>query len=286
MADESVFSQWKSKALGEFLDINEYWKQRRQVLAQPELIFDDPDSTLKIAPLAFAIRGLLLLSVAFALATWCFETFFELPPEPIDQLISESKRLEQEISNRTFDVNDLIKAQGLESSKDLLRLKKIQKLELTFSTLVVPISLTLTAYLFARFLSEFGDRAVRVKRADRAYLYWVTARLFYPNIILVAGVQSLTFGQRFVSLDWVETLNLLSIWLKVICCIWGLIVLRRAAPELARLLGLPEVFDAAKSLRITANRLVASTVITNACVLTLLSVSVKIYAIFLGLGHG
>ncbi len=281
MAHDSIFEEWKKSALGGFFNIVEYWRQRRALLREPNLIFDDSESRLKITPLAFALRGLLLFAVVFAVLIWAFETFSDLPPTPLDRMISKSKALEQKITNKQLQLGDLLDAVGTTPSHELIRIKKIQALSQTLQTLILPIGLTLTAYLFRRRLSKYAEQAPRVEQADRAYLYWVTARLFWPNIVVVVGIQALQFAARFELFAKDYLVEVLAIWLLAICGIWGLIVLRRAAPELTRILQLGELLGASHALRRTANALVISAVLTNIAILLLHSGIVSAYAMYL-----
>lgn len=281
MAQDSIFAEWKKSALGGFLNIVEYWKQRRAILTEPDLVFDDPEARLKIAPLAFAVRGLLMLAVVFALVSWALETFSDLPSTPLDQMISKSRTFEQKMANKQMEIGDLLDAARMRPSQELIQVKKIQALSQTLQTLVLPIGLTLTAYLFRRRFSKYAGRAPRFKKADHAYLYWATARLFWPNIATVVGLQALQFAARFELFAEDYVVEVLSIWLTVICGIWTLIVLRRAAPELARILQLSEVLGAPHASRRTANSLVISAVLTNIAIFVLYSSIVWAYAMYL-----
>lgn len=286
MAHDSIFAEWKKSALGGFLNIVEYWKQRRAILIEPDLIFHDPESRLKIAPLGLAVRGLLMFAVIFALVSWAFETFSDLPPTPLDRMISKSKALEQKIASKQAEIKGFLDSAMMRPSQELVHTKKIQALSQTLDTLVLPIGLMLTAYLFRRRLSKYVEQAPRVKNADHAYLYWLTARLFWPNIVIVVGLQALHFAARFELFAEDDLVEALSIWLLAICGIWTLIVLRRAAPELARILQLSELLGAPHALRRTANNLVISAALTNIAVFVLSSSIVWVYATYLVRGVG
>jgi hypothetical protein len=270
MAHESIFAEWKKSAFGSFLNISEYWKQRALILRQPSLLFEDPALQLTIRPLAFALRGLLLLTVVFSLATWALKTFAELPPTPLDRAIAESKNFEQQIARKQADLKDLVTAANMAQSGELIELKKIQDLSETLRVLLLPIAFTLTAYLFRRRFVKYARTAAKVNDADRAYLYWVTARLFWPNIVFVVGTQVLELAARFNAGESYLPL-VLGIWLLWICGIWSLFVLRRAAPVLSRILELDKVLGAQKALSQTANNLVISAVLTNVATFIVMS---------------
>lgn len=286
MSQGSIFEEWKKSAFGSFFNILEYWRQRTNILREPKLIFEDPESRLNITPLAFAVRGLLLLTAMFVVLAWSFKTFSKLPPTPLERMISQSQALEQKIANKQLNIEDLVGAVGTRPSRELTQLKKINELSQTLRPFLLPFGLTLTAYLFRRRLTRYVEQAPRVKLADRAYLYWVTARLFWPNITLVVGFQGLQFAVRFENFQEDYIVGALSFWLLAICGLWGLIVLRHAAPELSRILQLDEVLGVSHGVRHTANNLVISAVLTNIGIIILQTVVIFGYAQYLAISAG
>ncbi len=287
MGEKTLFAELQRSMFGGFLNVIEYWKQRRLVLSEPALIFDDPESRLAIKPLAFGIRGLVLLTILFAITNWCIETFIGLPPTLLDRKIAASKALEQKIAGKEqLELQELMEAMRTAPSKNLIQEKKVSALGGTLQPFVIPIGLTLTAYLFARRLRKFQDQAPKVKHSDRAYLYWITSRLFFPNIILATSLQTIPIVERFMPLDSAESLELLQLPLLAICGIWGLVVLRRAAPELALLLGLTGPLGTKKALVTTANALVMVATAINIALLLVMSGILAGYATWLSSAQG
>lgn len=261
MATYSPVDEWRKSAFKAFFDIGEYWSQRRRLLSEPELIFADPHQALKIKPLAFAVRGLVLLAAMFVFISWLASNFLALPPTAEERLIARSKFLEEKINSKQgLSTEEYFDASRTPSSKDLEKLKKVQSTAETIRALLIPIGLMMTAYLFKRFLSKYADDAPEVGDADKAYLYWITSKLFFPNLLAAVAMESTSFRTRFMDADLAQVT---TFWIVVICGLWATITLRLAAPVLAKLLGMTDTLGGQKALRVVANRLVASVALTN-----------------------
>lgn len=282
MAAYSPVEEWRKSAFKAFFDIGEYWKQRRRVLAEPDLIFADPHEALKIKPLAFAVRGLVLLAAVFALMNWLASTFLALPPTADERLIANSKMLEEKIkSKQDLSIQEYLEASRTPASKNLDRIKKIQAFAETIRALLIPIALTMTAYLFKRFLNKYADLAPEVGDADRAYLYWITSKLFFPNLVAAVAFESTTLRSRFMD---AELAQFSTLWILVVCGLWGLIALRLSAPALAKILAITHTLGSQKALRAVANRLVAATALTNIALQVLFTGVLVGYSLLLGRG--
>ncbi len=135
---------------------------------------------------------------------------------------------------------------------------------------IVPVSLVATALMFRLFLSTYRADYPKARRADRAYLYFVAARLFFPNAIGLTGIYVIEFASRFTR--WHETdVSALSGLLVIVCGIWGLAALMDSGAALRKILGFDTGVAAAKK-NLVRNRLLLASIVTGVTTSALLSV--------------
>ncbi|HET9283609.1 MAG TPA: hypothetical protein VFR24_16755 [Candidatus Angelobacter sp.] len=285
----SPFKEWVKGLLEPFLDMRTFWRQRRLILAKPELVVAS-DGQLKYTPLKFALHMIIIPAILIGGIDYVYDHFANIPPLAIEVQLSAIAKAqdrlqvaaEQNVQLRLdglalpFDVLDAVNSQNTLSGKLavlihrkqlLQRIQEYQTIVGAVGRQIFPITLLTTVFFFSHWVKKYNSEYPLAVYSDRVYLYYVTARLFFPNVIAVLAIHALGLLARY--LQWDEmALPIASVWLTFICGIWGLILLKRAAPEVRRILGFNR---GSLQLRknFIENRLAGSGLLTNFVIIIL-----------------
>ena len=186
-----------------WLDFKVFLKQRRLLLDDPKVALtgpSEPDTNWK-SPFAFATQGLVLTTVLIQLIASAFGLFVVRPESYIKRLRERNTQFAQTLKNNlaaTSQTDDQresrdyvaktknLIAQTEEIPKQLDYAEKLDAAAEMFAKILVPLSLVLAAVFFRVLvyrLKEVGA-VFDKEQVMQAYLYIVTARLFWMNAAL------------------------------------------------------------------------------------------------------
>lgn len=264
---------------GKYKGVVDYWMQRKLVLKEPNLILENPRRSLTMKPLKFALYMTIIPGIVTAALGYGIGLVTDLQPTPLERSISAVKTAKERVvsakknqaENPFLNLPDL-RLGGLDEESELERELKILEAQSRTAKLMEPvqelffsISLVSVSILFSLFLRERTKEYPALAFADTADLYYVTARTFFPNVIVVSAIYGINLAARFGKWDSDELLG--ATYLVVfICGIWQLILMRNASRELIPVLGL-NVGSLAKKKHFLENRLGMAAIVTNICLL-------------------
>lgn len=325
----SVYAEAKQEAFRSFLDLRSFWRQRRRILARPELCVSDP-SSLPLKPIPFAFQGLFIPQMIVAALVWSAPTVLHRPLVPVVDLerlgamwSSEEDSLSAQrdsilhtiaflVRDSARDIN-LVAQGGHETNSraylggnpaaELAVVKeglfKYRQRLLNESEILThahhvriavnaaaslarlkPLGLILLvilpAGLFRRLLRSESTAFPLTKRADRAYIYYGTARTFWPSLFLVVSTSLLALGIRFrmYTLEYADQIGTL-IWIGFSA--WCFMLLR------GNVLGLSKAF-AIRGPNGDAQQLASTGMILYAFLVTGLVIGAILFVLSLAVG--
>jgi hypothetical protein len=192
------------------------------ILDDPQLIVSDPARKITINSISFAARGFLLISAFFAIVTATIEAipFLDIPTmEELELAEADRREMERraEVERRGGlgefqDVFDVL----VESDTRIMKRSAIRTAyQSGLGPLAIGMRMTLVTIAFGVLLRLFTrPRPGNVGQSERAFLYAVTAQLFWPVTCGSALVFSFDLQDRLrLALDWTALLLVpLVIW--------------------------------------------------------------------------
>jgi len=152
----------------------------------------------------------------------------------------------------------------LNKAEKILRIReKLESVLAPIQKSLAPLTLLATAILFRVFLQSQRNYYPKAAKADKAYLYLATARLFVPSAVIVLLTYAIDLMGRFRRWDGIDAV-IPQFWVFSIGGLWILIVFRWIGRTLRHILGFDEGPLAAKT-SFVANRLVVACVLTSIC---------------------
>ena len=204
----SHVEEYKDDLLREWVGVRQFLWQRRRLLGNPSL-------TLWIGrrqAWAFAIQGTVVVGLLIATTGWVIAHFTPLTTE----------------------------SQGIESVEAERLRKRIEKTNSFVAPLQPPMSLgaiLIAASVFARTTRPRAKERPRLKAAHSIYLGYVTARMFFPSLTIVACLFAMQLTEHARQLEnWIG----LYVFLMAALGCWALIVFLRVTKELLPVIEWPE----------------------------------------------
>jgi hypothetical protein len=156
--EESVWKELLHSLSKGFVEIRQFHRQRKAIVSDPEILFR-ADESMKMKPLAFAVRATLLPAAVLAGILKLVEHLFSLDK-----------------SSPNWGEAPLGKAAALVFS---------------YHSVLLGLSLATAATIFALQMRRYRPEYVRTARASRIYLYYVTASMFGFGIMyaLIGGIR-------------------------------------------------------------------------------------------------
>lgn len=259
-----------------------FLRERRALLANPQLAVEDPDSLIKDSSLAFALKAMLIPTVAAGMLGWVLVVFAGLPAEmDEDAAMAKSLRAHRdslsgyvaalqrdsalligsadEITDRTFAAitNELVAARQerarleprIVEHEDLADVAAFAPLEWALDNLLIPFLIIMPALFFRGTLTKTNSQYARVAVADRAYVYIVMGRTFVPTSLVVIGDFVVGVIKRYGAV----TADTGDMWLSGVWLIggaWQIVEIGRSVGPLSTALALPR--DATRQALIRA----------------------------------
>lgn len=264
-------SELAARAKGSGLGIRRFLRERRAILANPELTVEDPDRLIGDSSLAFAIKAILIPTIFVTVLGWFLVAFAGLPAEVdedaaaaktlrahrdslsgyITALERDSARLAGDATPaiatvRTGITADLALARAARDSLTPLITQReesassaaLAPADWAMDHVLMPLLIILPAVFFRRFLAKRAAEYPRVTIADRAYVFYVAARTFIPTALIIVGDFAVGAVQRYgmVSPDGAE---IGSAVVNLVGGIWQLAELARSVRPLSTALAIP-----------------------------------------------
>ncbi len=262
----TVVDDVRRSVIAQFLDIREYLRLRRRILLNPDALSLAPDGRLSVGPLIFAMTGTLLIPGMFAFVTSVIELVRPIDnPEERALLIAEKEhREEKEKMEHEFGIplakqpfGSIIEQLSQYDTEDKRTLALTTEYASNDKVLVVDalLRLLLASTIFgllikARRLSTFSI-------AQSAYLYVVTASVFWPVTVAATALGTLDLFHKFgQDLLWLE-----AIWLVAV--VWSWVVVWRSAPKLMTAVTAEKNFHTRSQFRKLALCLIGALLITG-----------------------
>lgn len=188
----SPLKEWWNHTFGSWLNLAVYWRERRAILDQPKITVMPGSRTLASGSFKFALQSVVLVPLLTSVLSATLSYVSEIPPEFLEGMLEEFERMErsglplppsQRRAAPIFGVET--EATRYEALKVFIRAREQSQRLLPF---LLSISIVLSASLFRMSFRRWRSDFPLVSQADRAYLYYVGARLFLP--ITIFGLSS------------------------------------------------------------------------------------------------
>jgi hypothetical protein len=201
---QSPFKEWWHETLGDWFDLKRYWSERQKVLKAPGECLSNRPPGVESGPVSFAIKSIVLIAVVVSAVDWVLTYFADLPPSLNDRLWDHLPV--SELADNGTDTECLSDTLGrlmTEGAKrtELGFLEKLQDLINNLEIFFQSLGIVLASMLFQWSFHRSSDKYPNAVNADRVYLYYVTARLFFPNALFAFSTFLTITMSRFVSLN-------------------------------------------------------------------------------------
>ena len=246
----SLTREWWKHTFGSWLNIAQYWRERKVILKDPSIAVAPKSGALKTGPFLFALQSVFFVPLITAVITWSLTFLTTVPPETIDRLIAQRQKMESHAFVMRENSEPFLGIKPRGSVYDSLAvIRKADEITKGLVPILVGVAILMTASLFRMFFRRWRTTFPMLSQADRAYLYYVGARLFLP--ITIFGLLSYLmgmylrfafwpFGQINAGLTPILFSPIALAWtaIRTILAIWVLIVLWKSTAVLSHILGL------------------------------------------------
>lgn len=247
----SPFWEWWDHTFGRWLNLAAYWRERRAILDEPQITISG-SGLLGSGPFKFALQSLVLVPLLTSVMSSTVSYFSEIPPEFTKKLVDEIDELEHKGLAPPASQRKAAPVFGVETNSTRHEALKVFVRARDQSQKLLPfllsLSILLSASLFKMSFRRWRKSFPLLWQADRAYLYYVGARLFVPITIFgllsylveLSGRYAMATSGALVPgfYPYLPYAGLIWLFVKFLLAIWVFTALWSSASILSRVLAI------------------------------------------------